>query len=173
MGDSAGGQPDPQEIELHGWLRYHSAGHVRLGRAIGEQRATFWVLRAVGQPFANQHRVCVLGEEEGAHLKEELDANGGNPFPATVRGILFSLQPGVDVYLVAVKNGIRHHASDGQLAEFVATRQAVERMVLEELARIEQASRSSGTEMPYAASADSAHLAEVIDEAGSAGSRTD
>ncbi len=136
MGESRGSQAGPHELELHGWLRYSGRGTIRLGRTIGEREASFWILRVLGQPFGNQHRVCVLDELEAEELRSKIQANGNIPIPVTVRGILFSLQPGTDVYLVASHGGIQPHASDQAMSETAEMRQAVEKLVLEELERL-------------------------------------
>lgn len=136
MGESRGSRPGPHELEFHGWLRYLGRGRIRLGRTIGEREASIWILRVLGQPFGNQHRVCVLDEAEAEDLRKRIQTNGNLPIPVTVRGVLFSLQPGTDVYLVASHGGVQSHASDQAMAEAVDMRQAVETLVIEELKRL-------------------------------------
>jgi hypothetical protein len=109
---------------------------IRLGRTIGEREVSTWLLRVLGQPFGNQHRVCLLDLQEAEELQARLRSNGDMPVPATVRGLLFSLQPGTDVYLVASHGGIVVHDSDEAMAESASMREAVERLVKEELERL-------------------------------------
>jgi len=136
MGESRGSQAGPHELELHGWLRYSGRGTIRLGRTIGDREASFWILRVVGQPFGNQHRVCILDERQAEELRIKIQMNGNIPIPVTVRGILFSLQPGTDVYLVASHEGVQRHDSDQAMSETAEMRQAVEKLVIEELKRL-------------------------------------
>jgi hypothetical protein len=90
----------------------------------------------VGQPFGNQHRVCVLEVKESEDLLAKLKSNGDMPLPVTVRGLLFSLQPGTDVYLVASRCGVLVHSSDQAMAQSASMREAVETLVEEELGRL-------------------------------------
>jgi len=106
MAGSRGSQAGPPELVFHGWLRYHGVGTIRLGRTIGTRDASVWILRVVGQPFGNQHRMCLLDAQESEDLLAKLRSNGDMPLPVTVRGLLFSLQPGTDVYVVASRGGV-------------------------------------------------------------------
>jgi len=136
MTGSRGGQAGPPELVFHGWLRYFGPGTIRLGRTIGTKDVSVWILRVLGQPFGNQHRVCLLDSTDSRNLLNKLQSNEQVPLPVTLRGILFSLQPGTDVHLVASRGGVLVHASDQAMTESASMREAVDRLVEEEIGRL-------------------------------------
>jgi hypothetical protein len=136
MAGSRGSQAGPPDLVFHGWLRYYGMGTIRLGRTIGTRDASVWILRVVGQPFGNQHRVCLLDVQESESLLARLKANNNMPLPVTVRGLLFSLRPGTDVHIVASRGGVLVHSSDQVMTQSASMREAVERLVEEELGRL-------------------------------------
>jgi hypothetical protein len=122
-----------QEIVLNGWMRYLGKDSIRFGR-VGEFDVTVCILRVVGQPFGNQHRVCIFHEDEAEELRMHIQANNGIPVPVSLTAVLFSFVPGSEVYLVAARNGIQYHRSDDDLVRAVELRQAVVRLMEEEVA---------------------------------------
>jgi len=130
-------QTGPPEIELDGWLRHLGHGTIRLGQKIGLLPATFWILRVAGQPFGNQHRVCIIHDDEAEILMEKLRANGGQPVPVTLRGILFSMVPGREVHLVATRGGVICHPSADALARTIELRRTITDYVSHELRRLQ------------------------------------